>query len=78
MIKRLAVSFVLTAALAVGSGVGVAGASSHVHGFQQCMQDAHAAYRAALVSGGSKQDARNAYNDAQKRCRQNFAHPRGK
>ena len=79
MIKRLAVSFVLTATLVVGSGLGVASASSnHIHGFQKCMQDARVAYHQALADGQSKTVARMQFHDAQQKCRQNFQHPRGK
>jgi len=87
MIKRLAVSLTLTAALVAGTGAGIADAvpghgrghgSHHAHGFQKCMSDAHKAYRAELASGVSGDTARMHLHDAQAACRAQFPHPRGK
>lgn len=79
MIKRLLGTFALVTALVVGSGVGVAEARphSHIHGFQQCMDDARAAFQQAKKSGGSRHDARVVFLAAQQHCRQNFKSPRG-
>jgi hypothetical protein len=84
MIKRLSATVLLTAALAVGTGAGVAdakpghGKSGHTHGFQNCMAAAHTAYRAELAAGVSGDVARMHLHDAQAKCRTDFPHPRGK
>ena len=84
MIKRLAGTAVLAGALVLGTGAGVASAvpghshgHHHAHGFQQCMADAHTAYRAELASGVDGATARQHLHDAQAACRANFPHPRG-
>jgi len=88
MIKRLAGTVLLAGALVMGTGAGVASAvpghnnghhngHHHAHGFQKCMSDAHAAYRAELASGVDGATARMHLHDAQAACRANFPHPRG-
>jgi hypothetical protein len=79
MIKRFVAAFALATALVVAGGSGVADARphSHIHGFQQCMEDARAAFRAAKQAGGDRGAARINFHDAQRLCRQNFQHPRG-
>jgi len=85
MIKRLAGTSLLAAALMLGTGAGVANAvpghnhgHHHAHGFQKCMSDAHTAYRAELASGVDGATARMHLHDAQAACRAQFPHPRGK